>query len=353
MEYNKNGTTYLVNPNVVGAKELTVTTPQIEIVGKAPLFDSRNSAFNRTELIDITDKIMGNTVGKVMQPLTKVPGVPLILRTVTPSNWVGTIRTGIAPWSEQNPGFGTSKDVQALNSLLNYCMAIFSPVKIGISKAPLRYLKYSKLGEKVRGIKVTDEIYHGSRQPFDISKARTSNPKAGDSGFHVGSNQEPTLFMANKDFGGITYKGRLQLKEPAFEVPDFERWNPYQFWNYAKQNKEFAKYLQKHGINYEDFGKMNSDVSKGVQELADKLKDSNIALKYKNKCETLTGDGYSYYLTNPKQAHFTEMMNFGKNSKCNLILDRYKYVKIKQVKIQQVIISGNLFNRIKVKLILM
>lgn len=43
-----------------------------------------------------------------------------ILRTLTPSNWVGTIRTGVAPWSENNPGFGTSENDQALNSLFNW-----------------------------------------------------------------------------------------------------------------------------------------------------------------------------------------------------------------------------------------
>jgi hypothetical protein len=148
-----------------------------------------------------------------------------VLRTLTPSNWVGTIRTGVAPWSENNEGFGTSENDQALNSLFNYGMSI-APLKFDV--LPLwQKLKYSKIGEKVRGIKVTDEVYHGSKKPFDISKARTSNPHMGDSGFHVGSNNEPALFMANKDLGGIIYKGKLQLKEPAFEVPDFERWNPY------------------------------------------------------------------------------------------------------------------------------
>ena len=318
------GSVYDVNPNVADSQEITVTTPEVEVVGKNLNFYG-GSAFRPNEAIHLLDGLMGNTIGKVIQPVTKIPGAMPILRTLTPSNWVGTIRTGAAPWSESNPGFGTSENDQALNSLFNYGMSV-TPLKF--DALPLwQKLKYSKIGEKVRGIKVTDEVYHGSKNPFDISKARTSNPHTNDSGFHVGSSNEPTLFMANKDFGGITYKGKLQLKEPAFEVPDFERWNPYQFWDYAKQNKAFAEYLKRHGLNYEDFGKMSSDMGKGVQQLADKIKNSDIALKYKNEYETLTGDGYSYYLSNPKQAHFTEVMNFGNGNKRNLIVNPYKHVR--------------------------
>lgn len=132
----KNGIQYNINPNVVGASELTVTTPEVEIVGKTPLFDSRHSAFNRNELIKDIDKIMGNTVGKVLEPITKVPGVIPVLRTLTPSNWVGTIRMGVAPWSKNNEGFGTSENDQALNSLFNYGVipSIGSPMLKGIGK---------------------------------------------------------------------------------------------------------------------------------------------------------------------------------------------------------------------------
>ena len=132
----KNGIQYNVNPNVVGASELTVTTPEVEVVGKAPLFDSRHSAFNRNKLIQDADKIMSNTVGRVIEPITKVPGATPVLRTLTLSNWVGTMRTGAAPWSENNEGFGTSEDDQALNSLFNWGLtpSVGSPVLKGIGK---------------------------------------------------------------------------------------------------------------------------------------------------------------------------------------------------------------------------
>lgn len=132
----KNGIQYNVNPNVIGASELTVTTPEVEIVGKAPLFDSRQSTFNRNELIQDADKILGNTIGKVIEPITRIPGVTPVLRTLTPSNWVGTIRTGVAPWNKNNEGFGISKDDQALNSLFNWGLTpnAGSPILKGTSK---------------------------------------------------------------------------------------------------------------------------------------------------------------------------------------------------------------------------
>ena len=93
----KNGIQYNVSPNAIGASELIVTTPEVKVVNKAPTFDSRQSAFNRNELIQDTDKILGNTIGKVIEPIAKIPGIAPVLRTLTPSNWVGTIRTGTAP----------------------------------------------------------------------------------------------------------------------------------------------------------------------------------------------------------------------------------------------------------------
>lgn len=60
-----------------------------------------------------------------------------VLRTLTPSNWIGTIRTGVAPWSENNPGFGTSENDQALNSLFNY------GVSPAMSKIPLNKIPHT------------------------------------------------------------------------------------------------------------------------------------------------------------------------------------------------------------------
>lgn len=113
------GSVYNVNPNVANSSEITVTTPEVVVYGKNPNFYG-GSAFRPNEAIHLFDKLIGNTVGKLMQPITKIPGAMPVLRTLTPSNWVGTIRTGVAPWNENNEGFGTSENDQALNSLFNY-----------------------------------------------------------------------------------------------------------------------------------------------------------------------------------------------------------------------------------------
>lgn len=139
------GSVYNVNPNVASSSEITVTTPEVEIVGKKPNFYG-GSAFRPNEAIHLFDKLIGNTVGRVMQPITKIPGAMPVLRTLTPSNWVGTIRTGVAPWSENNPGFGTSENDQALNSLFNYgvspAMSKLPIYNVSFYKTPLLNLQF-------------------------------------------------------------------------------------------------------------------------------------------------------------------------------------------------------------------
>jgi hypothetical protein len=60
-----NGFVYNVNPNVANAKEITVTTPEVVVYGKNPNFYG-GSAFRPNEAIHLFDKLMGNTVGRVM-----------------------------------------------------------------------------------------------------------------------------------------------------------------------------------------------------------------------------------------------------------------------------------------------
>lgn len=75
----KNGIQYNVNPNVAGASELVVTTPEVEVVDKAPLFDSRYSTFNGDELLniagDVSDKVVDtatNAAYAITKPLFKM-----------------------------------------------------------------------------------------------------------------------------------------------------------------------------------------------------------------------------------------------------------------------------------------
>ena len=157
-----NGIQYNVAPSAIGAKELTVTTPEVEVVGKAPLFDSNQSAFKPNELIQDVDYIAGSTIGKVLEPVTKIPGAMPVLRTLTPSNWIGTIRTGEMPWGENNKGFGTSENDQALNSLFNWITTPVAPPVIkgvgkGISKVtkPVYNIAYNTIDRIPTGFRPT------------------------------------------------------------------------------------------------------------------------------------------------------------------------------------------------------
>ena len=59
------GSVYNVNPNVANSSEITVTTPEVVVYGKNPNFYG-GSAFRPNEAIHLFDKLIGNTVGRVM-----------------------------------------------------------------------------------------------------------------------------------------------------------------------------------------------------------------------------------------------------------------------------------------------
>ena len=111
------GSVFNIDPSAIGAHNLEVTTPEIEVIGKKQY--PYQSAFNPYALTEGIQYALGNTVGKVMEPVSKIPGVMPILRTLTPSNWVGTLRTGIPMWDEKNPGFGNSYGDKQLNLLFD------------------------------------------------------------------------------------------------------------------------------------------------------------------------------------------------------------------------------------------
>ena len=119
------GSVFNVDPSAIGARNLEVTTPEVEVIGKKQY--PYQSAFNPYALTEGIQYALGNTVGKVMEPVSKIPGVMPVLRTLTPSNWIGTLRTGIPMWDEKNPGFGDSYGDKQLNLLFD----------LGASKVPI------------------------------------------------------------------------------------------------------------------------------------------------------------------------------------------------------------------------
>ena len=119
------GSVFNVDPSAIGARNLEVTTPDVEVIGKKQY--PYQSAFNPYALTEGIQYALGNTVGKVMEPISKIPGAMPVLRTLTPSNWIGTLRTGMAPWNKNNPGFGDSYGDKQLNLLFD----------LGASKVPI------------------------------------------------------------------------------------------------------------------------------------------------------------------------------------------------------------------------
>lgn len=119
------GSVFNVDPSAIGARNLEVTTPDVEVIGKKQY--PYQSAFNPYALTEGIQYAIGNTVGKVMEPISKIPGAMPVLRTLTPSNWIGTLRTGMAPWNKNNPGFGDSYGDKQLNLLFD----------LGASKVPI------------------------------------------------------------------------------------------------------------------------------------------------------------------------------------------------------------------------
>ena len=225
----KNGIQYNVNPNAIGASELTVTTPEVKVIGKAPLFNSRQSAFNRNELIQDADKILGNTIGKVIEPITRIPGVTPILRTLTPSNWVGTIRTGAALWSENNEGFGTSENDQALNSLFNYGVT----PSIG---SPILKSRVSTLG------KVTNSTFNKLRN-YVLSRHLNNNIKRWDGTVGIEYFNSPNnwyRWTETPEIEGIREMGKNITTRDAIDinVPS-NNWRTAAMDNYSKSKEGY------------------------------------------------------------------------------------------------------------------
>ncbi len=157
------GSVFNVDPSAIGARNLEVTTPEVQVIGKKQY--PYQSAFNPYALTEGIQYALGNTVGKVMEPISKIPGAMPVLRTLTPSNWVGTLRTGIPMWDEENPGFGDSYGDKQLNLLFD----------LGASKVPI-----SGAGRVLSKIPHTGEQFFNSLPYKAIYNAQRVVNKTGD-----------------------------------------------------------------------------------------------------------------------------------------------------------------------------
>jgi hypothetical protein len=64
-------------------------------------------------------------------------------------------------------------------------------------EAAWKRFKNLDIFDKLRGIKYTDDVYHGSKNAFDINHARAYAPAGMDTGFHMGSSPTPAYSRAN------------------------------------------------------------------------------------------------------------------------------------------------------------
>lgn len=197
-----------------------------------------------------------------------------------------------------------------------------------------KYFKNADAFDRIRGIKYTDDVYHGSPNAFDIDNARTYSSRAEDSGFHLGNSPTPTYARANGVQGGVVYKGKIKLKEEPFEVRDLQRWGPTEIAAEYYNNPAFKKYLDEKGIDVDALLHKADELDKeywladgpGQQKwlrqhggfesqkyLAKLFKEKNISFKYKNDFETFDGKPeYSYAIYNPQNAIWTKKFKFSK-----------------------------------------
>lgn len=100
----------------------TMMLPEFTVRGISPKTRARNysSAYDRYALSDLINWGLESTVGKALQPvIEEYPWSANVLKAITPSSYIGTLREGKAPWDLSNTGFGDSKDMQSANLLFD------------------------------------------------------------------------------------------------------------------------------------------------------------------------------------------------------------------------------------------
>lgn len=213
------GSVFNVDPSAIGARNLEVTTPEVEVIGKKQY--PYQSSFNPYALTEGIQYALGNTVGKVIEPISKIPGIAPILRTLTPSNWIGTLRTGAAPWSESNEGFGPSYGDKQLNLLFD----------LGASKVPI-----SGVGRALSKVPHTGEQFFNSLPYKVIYNTKRAIDKTGD-------------FMRSNPFNMRPYYISSMLQEarrnPQFMLKNIQPLRSYNVYtkdatNLMKQRYQYA-----------------------------------------------------------------------------------------------------------------
>ena len=310
-----NGTQYNIDPNVVGSDQVNITTPEVVVTGtdRRPMYqryDAENSTYDPNAVRMFTD--WAPVVGDVGQSLDAYNAFKN--KDYTTAAILGGLT--ILPNVAENFGKYTYKGLRQLGISQDFAKDILLN-----GEAAWKRFKNLDIFDKLRGIKYTDDVYHGSKNAFDINHARAYAPAGMDTGFHMGSSPTPAYSRANGLQGGALYSGKLKLKEAPFELDDLNRWGWREIIAEADNNPKFKKYLEDKGIDLDRLLNTAQDLEKEYDNLdsfgqqaylkehggfeSDKymaklFKDKNVSFKYKNKFETFDGvPEYSYAIYNP------------------------------------------------------
>lgn len=120
-----NGTTYNVHPSAFGAKELTVTTPEVKVTARHPSYQYR-SVFDQTaawEPVHGALELLGKAFNKATDATGTTEMAQKVMPWLMPSQYVGWVRTGNRPGAEGNTGFGEDKMGQYVNEMFDLGVA--------------------------------------------------------------------------------------------------------------------------------------------------------------------------------------------------------------------------------------
>ena len=238
-----NGTTYNVHPSAFGAKELTVTTPEVKVTARHPSHQYR-SVFDPTaawEPVHGALELLGKAFNKATDATGTTEAAQKVMPWLMPSQYVGWIRTDNRPGTEGNTGFGEDKMGQYINEMfdLGVAPAVMKGVK-GTVKAAGKTMKQTllPLEDVVRkNLLVNRKL--GTLNPYKIGKDWQWDANGKMFGRQLGEGSEQFVFENLKDPKSVLkiensgYSSPIELKQ-GIERYQMRNRIPYQ---------EHAKYL--------------------------------------------------------------------------------------------------------------
>lgn len=185
----------------------TMVIPEVVVSARDP--KNYRSSFDRYAVPDLINWATENTVGKIFSPIIEnIPYAANVAQALTPSSWVGTLKTGKAPWDLTNTGFGETKDDEVKNMLFD-------------SLVGYKVAKITNRANRIRhGLKP-----YNLRRNFYVNRQPASYKETVDvEGNKVGK----SLLRTAKDMAKTIISG----EEPYIDLAD---WNTVDKFKWAKE----------------------------------------------------------------------------------------------------------------------